>query len=286
MTEATTATQIQSRPLVVAGALTWREIIRFFRQRNRVVAALGTPLLLWGLFGTGLNRAFAVGGQRFMEYYVPGTVQLILLFTAIFTTISIIEDRREGFLQAVLVAPIPRWSMVLGKLLGGSLIATAQALIFVVLALTLGIRFSLIDGLAILGWLFVSALGMTGLGFFLAWKMNSVQGFHAVMNLLLLPMWLLSGGFFPIPAIDMNSGFGELIMHWLMRLNPTTYAVAGLRELLGGSLAAKGGDGGPLETAIWEPSLAVCTVVVSAFAVVAFVMSCRISRRTTAGDLL
>ena len=286
MAEAITVNQVNSRPLAAAGALTWREIIRFFRQRNRVIAALGTPLLLWGLFGTGLHRAFSVGGQRFMEYYVPGTVQLILLFTAIFTTISIIEDRREGFLQSVLVAPIPRWSMVLGKLMGGSLIATVQALIFVVLALTLGIRFSPLIGLAIVGWLFVSALGMTGLGFFLAWRMNSVQGFHAIMNLLLLPMWLLSGGFFPIPALDAQSGFGELIMHWLMRLNPTTYMVAGLRRLLGGSLDASTGAMDSAGSPIWEPSLAVCTVVVVVFAAVMFVVSCRISRRTTAGDLL
>jgi len=283
MTETADTTIVNHRPFSAAWALTWREIIRFFRQRNRVAAAFCTPLLLWGLFGTGLHRAFQVGDQNFMEFYVPGTVQLILLFTAIFATISIIEDRREGFLQSVLVAPTPRWAMVLGKLLGGSLIATVQALLFVALALTLGIRFGLGTAAIIVGWLFVSAMGMTGLGFFLAWRMNSVQGFHAIMNLLLLPMWLLSGGFFPIPASDAQSGIGEMIMHWIMRCNPTTYSVAGLRHLLGGSVAA-GSAGG--DSPLWEPSFTVCAVVVVAFAAVMFWVSCQISKQSTAGDLL
>lgn len=100
-------------PWLAARTLCWREIVRFFRQRNRVIGALGQPILFWLLFGTGLSRSFrmspgAENGQSFLQYYLPGTLVLILLFTAIFATISIIEDRREGFLQSVLVAPVPR----------------------------------------------------------------------------------------------------------------------------------------------------------------------------------
>src|SRR5688572_16594269 len=126
-------------PWLAARTLCWREIVRFFRQRNRVIGALGQPILFWLLFGTGLARSFRMSpdaddSQSFLEYYFPGTLVLILLFTAIFATISIIEDRREGFLQSVLVAPVPRWSMVLGKVLGGSLIALMQGMVFLLLA--------------------------------------------------------------------------------------------------------------------------------------------------------
>ncbi|MFM7845419.1 MAG: ABC transporter permease, partial [Planctomycetota bacterium] len=112
-------------PLPLILMLAWRELARFLRQRHRVIGAVGQPLLFWILFGAGLQRSFRLttdgeGGPNFMEYYFPGTLMLTLLFTAIFATISLIEDRREGFLQAVLVAPVPRWAMVVGKVLGGS----------------------------------------------------------------------------------------------------------------------------------------------------------------------
>ena len=127
---------------------------------------------------------------------------LILLFTAIFATISIIEDRREGFLQSVLVAPMPRWAMVLGKMLGGTLIASLQGLMFLVLGAG---RSTVLGSIDSHRWplvhmaLFVVAIAfaLTALGFVLAWRMDTTQGFHAVMSVLLLPMWLLSGAFFP-----------------------------------------------------------------------------------------
>src|SRR5438552_6807752 len=130
-------------PIAAALALTRREIIRFFRQRNRIVGSIGTPIVFWLLFGAGLSSSFRLGAaanqQSFLTYFFPGSLLLIVLFTAIFSSISIIEDRREGFLQGVLVAPIPRWSMVLGKVLGGTLVALVQGLIFLALGLTLPI---------------------------------------------------------------------------------------------------------------------------------------------------
>src|SRR5437762_12572346 len=107
---------LRPRPWLVAASLCRREWVRFVRQPNRVFGAVGTPVLFWLLFGAGLGPSFRVPGTAgqnlgFAEYFFPGTLILILLFTAIFSTISIIEDRREGFLQSVLVAPIPRWSM-------------------------------------------------------------------------------------------------------------------------------------------------------------------------------
>src|SRR5215213_5345195 len=131
---------VEPNPLLAAWSLGKREIVRFFRQRNRIVGAIGTPVLFWILFGAGFNSSFSLGDSgspTFREYSFPGSVMLIVLFTAIFTTISVIEDRKEGFLQSVLVAPVRRWAMVLGKIWGGAAIALVQALIFLPLALML-----------------------------------------------------------------------------------------------------------------------------------------------------
>src|SRR5262245_15852548 len=168
----------ESRPQPVRAslALAWREVLRFFRQRNRIVGSVGTPVLFWLLFGAGLVKWFRVpGGTResgFLEYFFPGSLVLTLMFTAIFSSIGVIEDRREGFLQSVLVAPIPRWAMVLGKLLGSTFVALLQGLIFLLLALTLPWEPSLARLVQLVALLFVAALGLCGLGLALAWKMD------------------------------------------------------------------------------------------------------------------
>src|SRR5262249_4897626 len=118
-----------------------REIVRFLRQKSRIIGALAPPILFWFLIGSGLGDSFqlpglSTGGTTYLQYFFPGTVSLIVLFTAIFSTISIIEDRHEGFLQSVLVAPLSRLALVLGKILGGTTLALLQAIIFLLLAPT------------------------------------------------------------------------------------------------------------------------------------------------------
>ena len=257
-------------------------MIRFLRQRNRVIGAVGQPILFWLLFGLGMNQTFQVPGQRFSVYFVPGTLVLILLFTAIFSTISIIEDRQEGFLQAVLVAPLPRWSLVLGKVMGGSLLALGQSLLFLALTVTLGISLSMLTGLGTILFLSLIAVGLTALGFCLAWRLDSTQGFHAIMNLLLMPMWLLSGAFFPVPHITPSTSWGETGLHWAMRLNPVTYAVAGLRHLLQTVPPAIDASA---PSALWLPTLITCWLVTSGFAFAMFLLATRIARRPAEGDL-
>ena len=123
--------------------LWWRELVRFSRQRGRLLGALGTPLVFWLLIGSGVGASFrppsAPGGMNYLEYFYPGTIVLIILFTAIFSTISVIEDRKEGFLLSVLVAPISRSGLALGKILGGTTVAFLQGFLFVVLAPLVGI---------------------------------------------------------------------------------------------------------------------------------------------------
>jgi ABC-2 type transport system permease protein len=262
-----------------------RELVRFFRQRQRVFGAIAQPVIFWILFGAGLGGTFRLGGAggtdassaagpSFREYFFPGTLALILLFTAIFATISIIEDRREGFLQSVLVAPLPRWAMVLGKVLGGTLIALVQGLIFLALAVAFQIELSLAAAAAGVGVMFLVAWGLTALGFVLAWRLDSTQGFHAVMSVLLMPMWLLSGAFFPAPA---GEGLIERGVAVLMAVNPMTYGVAALRRVLVEDAAALPAD---------LPSLSTSLGVTALFAAAMFALSCLAARRPTAGDYL
>jgi ABC-2 type transport system permease protein len=269
-----------SLAFAAAWALAWREIIRFFRQRNRIVGSIGTPLVFWLLFGAGLSRSFRLRAganeQDFLTYFFPGSLLLMVLFTAIFSSISIIEDRREGFLQGVLVAPIPRWAMVLGKVLGGTLVALAQGLIFLLLGLTLPLEPTALSLVALVGFLLVASLAVTALGTFFAWRTDSSQGFHAIMNLVLMPLWLLSGGFFPAPGLATQTSLSQWALGIAMRLNPLSYAVGGVRRLL--LPAADYPDA-------WVPSLAASWLVTVLFALAAFAAAVWVTRERTVGDL-
>ncbi|HEV2853065.1 MAG TPA: ABC transporter permease [Thermoanaerobaculia bacterium] len=214
-----------------------RELTRFFRQPSRIAGAVATPLLFWLLLGSGLSGSFRLPGGPasldYLEYFFPGTIVLVLLFAAIFSNISVIEDRHQGFLQGVLVAPVPRGTLVAGKVLGGATLAWLQGIVFLALAPVSGIRLTLLSLLEALGVLAVLAVTLSALGFAFAWKLDSVQGFHAIMNVVLMPMWLLSGAFFPVSGVPV----------WLsavMRLNPLTYGVAALRWVLYGRAGSLG----------------------------------------------
>ena len=235
-----------------------RELVRFYRQPSRVIGALAPPVLFWLLIGAGLGPSFhapgAAGGSSYLAYFFPGVVILILLFTAIFSQISIIEDRREGFLQAVLVSPVPRASVVLGKVLGGTTLALLQSVLFLLLGPVIGLRLSPAGALAVLAVLFLLAFALTALACAIAWWLDSTQGFHAIMNLFLIPMWLLAGTLFPVAGTP----------GWLgavMRANPLTYGVAALRRTLAPADAAD------------LPGFALSLAVTAACAVLAFAVA-------------
>jgi ABC-2 type transport system permease protein len=245
-----------------AGTLWWREIVRFYRQPQRVAGALLTPLVFWLLIGAGLGRSFRPPGgpDQYLEYLFPGMIVLILLFTSIFSSFSIIEDRNEGFLQSVLVAPVRRSSVVLGKVLGGATLAAMQAGIFLTLGPTVGIRPPPAWLAGVAGLLALVAFGLTAMGFLIAWRMDSTQGFHAVMNLFLVPMWLLSGAFFPLKGAPEP-------LQWVMRFNPLTYGVEILQDALYGR----------------SPSLPAVGVV-AAFGLAMFAGACVAARRSISAD--
>ena len=248
-----------------AFTLWWREIVRFYRDRSRVIGSLGPPLLFWLLIGFGLGGSFQSPGASnvgYLRYLFSGTAVLIVLFTAIFSTISIIEDRREGFMQSVLVAPVSRGAIVLGKILGGSAVALLQGLVFVLLAPLAGIPIGLAQGLLLIGVMFGIAFALTGLGFLIAWRMESTQGFHGIMNLFLMPMWLLSGSLFPL------SGAASWLK-WVMLINPLTYGVSAFQRVLLG-------DATPPQVA----SLPLCLAVVAVFGLGMFVLSWKAALQT------
>lgn len=270
------------------GTLIQRECTRFVRQRSRFAGALAQPVMFWMLFGAGLHGSFrtpewSADSMSYQEYFFPGIAVLILLFTAIFSSISIIEDRHEGFLQGVLVSPLPRWGLVAGKLTGASVLAVFQAILFLGigggmaaagLAPAMSTDLGAVNSVLLFLFMFLVAFSLSGLGFMLAWKLDSVQGFHAVMSVFLMPMWLVSGALFPAD----DSGF----LAWVIRLNPLTYGVAGIRRLMYGE---QGGISGNAVSA-GLPSLTICMAATVAFTLLTLAGSVLISHQRAGSPVL
>lgn len=206
-------------------ALWRREMIKFVRDANRVLGALLQPLLVWLLMGFGFRSTFQLpdAGIPYLEFLFPGIVALVALFTSIFSTISIVEERRSGFLQGALVAPVSRSALVLGTILGGTTLALGEAVLFFLLLPLLGVVPSAIGLLLMLLVTTLIGVSFTALGVVMAWRTETTRGFHALMNLFLMPLWLLSGGFFPAEG-------APRILQWVIRLNPVSYGIDALRQ--------------------------------------------------------
>lgn len=244
-----------------------RELTRFFRQRSRVIGAFVQPLVFWLLVGAGFRASFrppgVPEGTSYAEYAYPGILAMVLLFTAIFSTISVVEDRRAGFLQGVLVAPVGRATIVLGQALGCTALAVLQGVLFLALAPLAGLSLSPASVLSVTGVMIAAAFGLACLGLAIAWRLDSTQGFHAIMNLVLLPMWVLSGAFFPAAGVPGWLG-------WAMQLNPMTYSLAAIRRCLYSAAPAAAGP---------VPGLAVSVTATLVFGVVAFAAAALVATR-------
>ena len=208
--------------LLPVATIWWREIIRFYRQRSRLFSAIAQPLV----FGFSLQRlsasfqpSGAVNGLSYIEYFYPGIVVLVLLLRLFSLQFLSSMIGVKAFLQGVLVAPVPRWRIVLAQALGGTTLALLQGMLLLIFAPMTGIQFGAASLLFTLGVMALLAFGLTNLGLLIAWRMDSTQGFHAIMNLLLIPIWLLSGAFFPSTGVP-----GWLA--WTMKFNPLTYGLA------------------------------------------------------------
>ena len=254
-------------PFLPAFTLWWREVVRFYHQPARVVGVIVSPLLFWVVIGAGFGSSLhtgATGTGSFLVYFFPGALIMIVLFTSIFTMMSVIEDRNEGFLLSVMVAPVHRSGIVLGKVLGGTTLSAIQGLVFLVFAPTVGIHLGLEQVLIVALVTFLVAFALTALGFAIAWRMESAQGFHAIINLFLIPLWMLSGALFPVSGA---SGWIKA----LMEINPLTYGMNALLLTLFPATAPH------TSLALW-PSIGVLTLFAGVVFLAGFIL---VNRRRT-----
>ncbi|MBI3444420.1 MAG: ABC transporter permease [Magnetospirillum sp.] len=209
----------------VAASLAKREFTRFIRQPQRVVGTVAQPLLFWLFLGAGFGGSFRPAGMEnvtYLEYFYPGVMLMMMLFASIFSSITIIEDRDAGFLQGVLVAPVSRLAIVLGKVLGATSIAMVQTLIFTIASPFLGLHLGAGSLVLLLLGFVLTGIGFSALGFLLAWGMKSTSAFHAVMMVFLMPLWMLSGALFPLGNVPQA-------MKLVMLANPVSHALIIIR---------------------------------------------------------
>jgi len=205
-----------------------REVKTFAREKFRVIAMIAQPLLYLLVLGNGINSGVTLnanGGINYLTFMYPGIIGMSILFTSIFSAVSIIWDREFGFLKEVLVAPVPRWAVSIGKTFGGASIAIVQATIMILMAPIIGI--SLSPRMIVEMWVlaFLIGVALTSLGIAIAARMASMQGFQMIMNFMVMPLYFLSGAMFPLSS-------APSWMKALMVVDPLTYCVDGLRNIV------------------------------------------------------
>ena len=215
----------------------WRDVVRFWRDRARLVASLAQPLLYLVVFGSGLSAALggtfgAAPGLSYTQFIYPGVISMSVLFSAIFGGMSIVWDREFGFMKELLVAPIDRTAVAIGKTFGSATQSLVQGLVLLVLAPLVGVTFTPMTFLEVLGLMIVLAFGLSAFGVAIASYMKSMQGFQVVMNFLMMPMFFLSGSLFPLVGLP-------LWMLVLTRLDPVSYGIDPIRRTVLGAPAER-----------------------------------------------
>jgi ABC-2 type transport system permease protein len=203
-----------------------REVKRFLRSKSRIIGSLAFPSLILIIIGSGLNPVFAMGGLKYSEFLAPGMIGMVLLFSSISFGIMIIWDRQFGFLKEILVAPISRTSIILGKALGGVTTAMAQALLFLAVCFALGIPFpGPLKLMLVLAIMVLISVGFVLLGIAFSSRMKDFHGFSLIMNFVVMPVFFLSGAFFPLDRLP-------AWLKWMTYFDPLTYGVDALRYCL------------------------------------------------------
>ena len=212
-------------------AVSYREVIRFLRAKSRIVSSIAVPLIWFCAFGLGLGSAFGVrhGDLGYAEFLAPGIVAMTVLFASTLSGISIIVDKEFGIIKELLIAPVSRVSLVLGKLMGGMITSLLRAILITILfCVILELHVGILDFLGVLLVISLIAIGFGGFAIAIATKMESLEGFGLIVELIVMPIFFLSGAFFPITRLP----------GWLstvVLLNPLTYGVDGLRLLMLGT---------------------------------------------------
>jgi len=204
-----------------------REVKKYFRSKSRIIGSLGQPLLFMIALGFGFGSIYEkAAGGNYLEFLVPGIIAMSILFTAVFSGIEIIWDRKFGFLKETLVAPVSRFEIMIGRSLGGATAAVFQGILVLILSFFIGFRienYSMI--LLAIVFMFMIALLFTALGTAIASSMEDMQGFQLIMNFLIMPIFFLSGSLFPLNELP---NFLQKITYF----NPLSYGIDGLRGAL------------------------------------------------------
>ena len=204
-----------------------REVKKYFRSKSRIIGALGQPILFLIAFGYGFQSIFQkAGGGNYIEFLAPGIILMSVLFTGIFSGINLIWDREFGFLKETMAAPVSRFSIILGKTLGGATVALIQGIIVFILTLIIGFKITHY-WLLIIAFLFVFLVSLlfTSLGTTIASMLEDMQGFQLIMNFLVMPIFFLSGALFPLTGLPKA-------LKIVARIDPLTYGIDGLRHAL------------------------------------------------------
>jgi len=208
----------------------YREILRFVSERSRLLSSFAMPLLFLVIFGAGFTKAMGplARGVNFIQFMYPGIIAMTALTSSLFAGISVVWDREFGFLKEILVAPLGRTGIVLGKAAGGTLVALLQALVMLVLAPFLGVSLTPQMVLSLIPVVVILSLGLSGLGILIASFMRSQQGFQILVQVLIFPIIFMAGVFFPINDVP-------LWMEVISKVNPLTYGVDAIRQVFLGS---------------------------------------------------
>jgi len=208
-----------------------REIKKYFRSKSRIIGSLGQPILFLVALGFGLGPVFQKAGEgNYIQFLVPGIIAMSILFTSIFSGISVIWDRQFGFLKETLVAPVPRWQIMLGRTLGGATVSVIQGIIVFALSFLAGFKLTDLSLLpSALIFMFLIALLFAAIGLAIASLLADMQGFQLIMNFMVMPIFFLSGALFPMEGLPK-------ILSVIVKFNPLAYGVDGIRGCLGGAI--------------------------------------------------
>ena len=229
---------LQSETLRGTWVVSYRELLRYVTERSRIVSSLAMPLLLLVVFGAGFTNV--IGGMApgidYLQFMYPGIIAITVLTTSLFAGISVVWDREYGFLREILVAPISRTGIVLGKALGATAQAAIQVALMLLLAPLLGVSLDLGIIVGLIPMVVILSLGLAGLGIFLASFMRSQQGFQTMMQMIIFPLIFLAGVFFPVNNVP-------TWMEVISKVNPLTYGVDAIRQVFLGVEASLAGLG-------------------------------------------
>ncbi|MCL4557235.1 MAG: ABC transporter permease [Deltaproteobacteria bacterium] len=240
--------------------ITLRDLKKFFRQRSRLIGMIARPLTWLLIIGTGLNQIIKGSlGVTYIQFILPGILGMTILFSAIFSSISIVWDREFGFMKEILVTPVSRISIAFGKMVSGTLISTVQGLIIMVAAPFIGIRFTIAEVFSLIVFIMVVSMCISAIGVFIASLIKSFESFNIIMNFIVMPMFFLSGAMYPISILPR-------VMRYFMYLNPLTYGIDSFKHIMFAGLTSFRSDISMLNDIVLMISFTIVSIVLAAVA--------------------